>query len=132
MVHVRAAPTACASSEPHEPKHQAWAGSLPTSCNTFRKYTVYVYSYPPRGLQLSDFVGCCQILSDFVHLKARSTRDRSIPRSLQVLRMSFDEILDLTAVVFFHFSIIIRYVFGQKNTQVLIFGKTIYHVGLYV
>lgn len=28
MVHVRAAPTACASREPHEPEHQAPAGSL--------------------------------------------------------------------------------------------------------
>ena len=36
-VHVRAALTACASSEPHEPKHQAWAGSMLTSCNTFRE-----------------------------------------------------------------------------------------------
>ena len=45
MVHVRAAPTACASSEPHEPKHQAWAGSLPTFCDTSREYTVHVY--PP-------------------------------------------------------------------------------------
>ena len=39
-VHVRAALTACASSEPHEPKHQAWAGSLLTAGNTFREYTV--------------------------------------------------------------------------------------------
>ena len=42
-----------------------------------------MYPYPPWVLQLSDFVGCCHILSDFVPLKTRSTRDRSISRSLQ-------------------------------------------------
>ena len=96
MVYARAAPTACASSEPHEPKHQAWAGPLLTSCNTFRAYTAYVY--PPWLLQLSDFVGCCRIVTDFAPLKTRSTRDRSIPCSLQ--RWFFEKILDLTAVVF--------------------------------
>ena len=59
MVHVRAAPTECTSSEPHEPKHLARDGSLLTSCNTFREYTVYFY--PPRVLQLS-MLG---MLSDF-------------------------------------------------------------------
>ena len=55
--------TACASSEPHEPKHQAWAGSLLTSRNTFRENTVCVY--PPQLYScqmLSDFVRCRQIL----------------------------------------------------------------------
>ena len=89
----------CASSESHEPKHQAWAGSLLTSCNTFREYTVYVY--PPEFYScqiLSHVLRFRQILSDFVYLKTRSTRDRSIPRSLQ--RWVSTKILDLTAVVF--------------------------------
>ena len=57
-LHVRGTLTACASSEPHEPKHQAWAGSLLTSCDTFREYTVYLY--PPPVLQLGVIL--CQIL----------------------------------------------------------------------
>ena len=44
---------------------------------------------------------CCQILSDFVLLKTRSTRDRSIPRSLQ--RWVSTKILDFTADVFLKF-----------------------------
>ena len=63
MVHVRPALPACGSSEPHEPKHQAWAGSLLTSCSTYRKYTVYVYPAEFYSRQiLSDDVRFSQIL----------------------------------------------------------------------
>ena len=63
MVHIRAALTACASSEPHEPKHQARTGSLLTSCNTFREYTVYVYPPEFYSCQILSHVGrFCQIL----------------------------------------------------------------------
>ena len=72
-MHVRAALTACASSEPHEPKHQAWAGSLLTSCNTFREYLVYRICAPVPPLSSTP---SRQILSDFVPLKTRSTRDQ--------------------------------------------------------
>ena len=50
----------------------------------------------------SDFVRCCRILSDFVPLKTRSTRDPSILPT-QLAKMSFDKILDLPAVVFLIF-----------------------------
>ena len=51
---------------------------------------VYRICVPTWTLQPSDFVGCCRIWSHFVPLKPRSSRERSIPRSLQrwVLRKS--------------------------------------------
>ena len=67
---------------------------------------LYMCSHPPleftiRVLQLLDFVGCCQILSDFVPLKTRSTRDRSIPQSLQRWVSTKSSISQLS---FFYFS----------------------------
>ena len=47
----------------------------------------------------SEFYSC-QILSDCVPLKTRSTRDRSTVHPTQLAKMSFDKILDLTAVVY--------------------------------
>ena len=45
--------------------------------------------------------------------QTRSTRDRSIPRSLK--KVSFDEILDLTADVFSFYNKIPRGVFGSNH-----------------
>ena len=53
-------------------------------------------------LQPSEFVGCCQILSDFAPLKTRSTYARS-KYPTQLAKMNFEKILDLTAVVFLIF-----------------------------
>ena len=68
--------TACASSEPHEPKHQAWAGSLLTSYNTFRGYNVYMYPVTSTA--------SCQILLDFVPLNSKP-----VVRSIEVSHTAF-------------------------------------------
>ena len=71
-MHVRTTPTACAPSEPHEPEHQAWAGSLLICCNIQEVHRIYVTSL--------EFHRCQILFSSKPVVRAIEV---SIPLSLQ-------------------------------------------------